>query len=460
MSQISIVKLSEVEKDGRFDAEFYKPEYLIDKEKLQRIETITFSQVIKKIIGGPMGFHLHTSDYQKEGIKLLEGNKLEEFFLNNLRDYKFISLKKHLELNKSQVKEGDIILSKAGRVGEVSIIPNNFGEANLNQALSIIRLKEGISNILISIYLKSHYGNSYFKRYGSRAVQEDLKMSEIEIMPIPLKLLQNLQEKIETLVKDSYSKLQKSKSLYKEAEEILLKELNLENYKPKHELTFGANLKEVIDAERIDPDYFQPKYKEIEKRIEEYKGGFDLIKNQFKQNKSLERKEKEFYNYIEISDINPSTCEIIPNKINLKDIPDNGKRKLKKGDLLISKVRPYRGAVSFIDFNDENLLGSGAFTTLQEKANYKKEVLMVFLRIEFIKDFLLRYNCGTSYPVIKDEDILNLKIPLLSSSIQNKISEKIQESFKLRKESKELLEKAKKMVEDEIEKESIKKNKY
>ena len=56
--------------------------------------------------------------------------------------------------------------------------------------------------------------------------------------------------------------------------------------------------------------------------------------------------------------------------------------------------------------------------------------------------------------VFKDEDILNLKIPLLSSSVQNKISGKIQESFKLRKESKEFLEKAKKMVEDEIEKEA------
>ncbi|MBU1129572.1 MAG: hypothetical protein KJ949_03010 [Nanoarchaeota archaeon] len=49
-----------------------------------------------------------------------------------------------------------------------------------------------------------------------------------------------------------------------------------------------------------------------------------------------------------------------------------------------------------------------------------------------------------------------IKIPLLPSSIQNEISEKIQESFKLRKESKELLEKAKKMVEDEIEKEAKK----
>ena len=42
------------------------------------------------------------------------------------------------------------------------------------------------------------------------------------------------------------------------------------------------------------------------------------------------------------------------------------------------------------------------------------------------------------------------------SLVFEKAKSKIQESFKLRKESKELLEKAKKMVEDEIEKEAEK----
>jgi len=45
-----------------------------------------------------------------------------------------------------------------------------------------------------------------------------------------------------------------------------------------------------------------------------------------------------------------------------------------------------------------------------------------------------------------------IKIPLIDQQIQKQIAEKIKESHKLRKESKILLEKAKKMVEDEIEK--------
>jgi len=209
---------------------------------------------------------------------------------------------------------------------------------------------------------------------------------------------------------------------------------------------------DIQEARRFDAEYFQPKYEEIIKKIEKYENGFDVVKNQFKQNDTLSKKDKEFYNYIEISDVNISNGEITPSKIETDEIPANGKRELFKNDLLISKVRPYRGAISFIDFEKENLLGSGAFTVLQEKTEYKKEVLMIFLKTIFIKELLLRYNCGTSYPVIKDEDILNLKIPLINQKIQKQIAKKIKESYKLRKESKELLEKAKRKVEKRLRK--------
>jgi len=225
------------------------------------------------------------------------------------------------------------------------------------------------------------------------------------------------------------------------------------NYQVKHSLTFTTTKKEVEEAHRYDSEYFQPKYAEIIKKIEGYEGGWDLVKNQFKQNTTLSKKDGDYCNYIEISDVNVSNGEITPNRVEIKDIPANGKRKLFKNDLLISKVRPYRGAISFIDFEVDNLIGSGAFTVLQEKTGYKKEVLMIFLKTVFIKELLLRYNCGTSYPVIKDEDILNLQIPLIKPSIQKQIAEKIQESHRLRKESKELLDEAKRKVEEEIEKE-------
>ena len=83
----------------------------------------------------------------------------------------------------------------------------------------------------------------------------------------------------------------------------------------------------------------------------------------------------------------------------------------RKGDLLVSTVRPYRGAVSILD--EDDLLVSGAFTVLRENGTYPAQTLQVLFRTSLYKDWLLKYNVGTSYPVIKDDDVLNIPIPIL-----------------------------------------------
>ena len=137
------------------------------------------------------------------------------------------------------------------------------------------------------------------------------------------------------------------------------------------------------------------------------------------------------------------------NTIATDDLPDNAKIITQKNDVLVSTVRPNRGAVAILE--DDDLLVSGAFTVLRERGTYKKEVLQVLLRLPLYRDWLLRYNVGTSYPVIKDDDVLNMPIPLFEDAVQKEISAKVQESFALRKQSKQLLEFAKQAVEMAIE---------
>ena len=76
----------------------------------------------------------------------------------------------------------------------------------------------------------------------------------------------------------------------------------------------------------------------------------------------------------------------------------------------------------------------------------------IYEDVNIYKELLLKYNVGTSYPVIKDDDVLNLVIPIIDISIQNRIEEKIKKSFLLKEESKRLLDLAKKAVEIAIEK--------
>jgi type I restriction enzyme S subunit len=72
--------------------------------------------------------------------------------------------------------------------------------------------------------------------------------------------------------------------------------------------------------------------------------------------------------------------------------------------------------------------------------------------LQQIREWLLKYNVGTSYPVIKDEDILDLPVPIIAPAVQTEIAALIKKSFYLCGESERLLNEAKDMVEKEIEK--------
>jgi len=453
MAQISIIKKSDISEARRFDAEYFKPEYLYTLNLLNRIDTKPLNYFIKdgyRVVYENTEILTNEVSKKSKTVNFLQASDLLGYYLKDeLGKVKYADWERY---PKGRIRVGEVLIEVKGNTEKVAIVPENFNQNTLISGTLYKFLPKNISGEFLLIWLTTKYGKGLKDRLRRNVAVHFIGKDDLYNIPVPI-LPQSFQLQIEKTVKTAHQKQTQSKQLYKEAEQLLLKELGLVNYQPKQQLFFETTKKEIDEAKRFDAEYFQPKYAEIIKKIENYEGGFDVVKNQFKQNKTLSKKDKEFYNYIEISDVNISNGEIIANKIDIKDIPANGKRKLFKNDLLISKVRPYRGAISFIDFEKENLLGSGAFTVLQEKTEYKKEVLMIFLRTSFIKELLLRYNCGTSYPVIKDEDILNLKIPLIKPQIQTQIADKIKESHKLRKESKELLEKAKRKVEEEIEKE-------
>ena len=283
---------------------------------------------------------------------------------------------------------------------------------------------------------------------GNQANFSPAKFRQIAI-PILSKELNN---KIEEIVYKSFELLEESKSLYSQAEDLLLGELGLKDWQPKNTLHTTKKFSDFAQSGRLDAEYYQPKYDEIEKAIKSYKGGYDIVSNLFNQNVDVCDYKKTEYNYVEIGDVNVGDGSVSFNKVETSELPDNAKRILHKNDILISKVRPYRGAVAIIDFEQEDLIGSGAFTVLQEKSTYKNETLQILFRTAVYKDWLLKWNVGSSYPVIKDEDILNLPIPILPDQIQTKIASLIQQSFECKAQSKQLLEDAKRMVEEEIEK--------
>ena len=446
----SIIQLQEVNDrfDARIDAEFFQPHYKQIDKLLNKHNNCELKELAYKITDGTH----YTPSYVLNGIPFLSAINVKENILDLDCGYQYISEEEHKTLyRRCAPKANDILLRKVG-VGPryATVVPYNIPEFSLFVSVALIK-SINICPYYLSTFINSYYGQIQLLRFNKGISQPDLHLEDIATLKVPL-FKENFSNLIEKTVKESYKNRQTQIELYNSSQQIILQELNILNWQPKQELSYVKNFSDVNSANRCDAEYFQPKYDEIIEKIKLYPNGWDTIGNLFDQNRdSFIVKKDNKYKYIEIGSINTSNGEITFEEIQGNDLPANAKIKLHTSDILISKVRTYRGAVAVVENSD--YIGSGAFTVLHEKLNSQinKETLYTFFKLKPILDLTLKYNTGTSYPTITDEDILNMPIPIFKQNIQNEIREKIQEAKKLQTQSKQLLEIAKRGVEIAIE---------
>ena len=349
-----------------------------------------------------------------------------------------------------KLHKGDVLICRTNGnpdfVGRAAVIMEDFDYAFASY-LFRVNVSDEITPEYFVAYLQSKYGRIEIDKNSMKGNQTNFSPAKLKDIKIPC-FSKDFCLEITDKFNRAYDFQQCSKTDYKSAEKMLEESLGINQ--SSNDIVSIKSLSESFNISgRLDAEYYQPKYEQYEEIIKNNKLGFTIIKKEFdlitkKCDRSLEQ-----YPYIEIGDINVSTGVATSNIIMTEALPDNAKIMTKVNDVLVSTVRPNRGAVSILE--EDDLLVSGAFTVLREKGNYPKEVLLVILRSELYRDWLLKYNVGTSYPVIKDDDILNLPLPILDEILNKEISDKVQESFRLRKESKKLLDITIKAVEMAIE---------
>ncbi len=433
----------------RFDSEYFKKEYLESIKTLKSKRFLVLEQ--DAVIKGGKRLPLDQS-FSDNGVPYIRAEDNKYLFVAHDTAPK-ISEKLSQTLAAYQIKFNDILITIVGNsIGDIGIVKFELKKCNLTENCAKVTKLKSLNPHYLLIFLNSTFGILQIKRESVGTAQPKLALERIRKFKI-LIVSNEFQTKIENVVGASHSKLQKSKSLYTEAEQLLLQELGLVNFKPSTENIAIKKLSESFGTTgRLDAEYYQPKYEEIENVISKYRLGYNAIGSVFKLSKQNFKVDKDkLYEYVEIGSINVSSGEIVPELITGAELPSNAKRKLKVGQVIVSKVRTYRSGIAIID--KDNYVGSTAFSILEEKPNGKvnKETLFSFLRSNLFLEWSLKPNTGTSYPVILDEDILNFNIPLIDTNIQNIIASKIQQSFALRKEAKRLLDVAKQAVEMAIE---------
>ena len=196
--------------------------------------------------------------------------------------------------------------------------------------------------------------------------------------------------------------------------------------------TYEKSYLAVKSAERIDAYHFHPKHEEIETLMQSHANGYTRVKDEFNTaNESPHIAPEKFYRYVEIGSVDIHTGNIIPQEMLGESLPSGGKRILRKGDLIVSKVRTYRGAITIVQ--EDGLIGSSAFCILRENGQINKETLLSILRSEYFLAWSLKGAVWTSYPTLNEKYILDFPIPLLPKEEQETIKQRVTESFNLLK---------------------------
>jgi hypothetical protein len=260
---------------------------------------------------------------------------------------------------------------------------------------------------------------------------------------------------IESIIKKSFDGTSKSKTFYNQAQDLLLSELGLSNWQPKHQLSFVTNFSDTNEADRIDAEYFQPKYDEIVKAIKSYSGGWDTLGNIVSIKKCVEVGSEAYMDegnipFVRVSNLSP--FEITEEKyISAELYAELSQHQPKKGEILLSKDGT-PGIAYHLNEKPKKMIPSGGILRLKLKnKQINEDYLTLVLNSLIVQEQINRDVGGSIILHWRPDQVKETLIPILSEDKQSQILQKIAESFNLRKQSKHLLECAKRAVEIAIE---------
>ena len=132
-------------------------------------------------------------------------------------------------------------------------------------------------------------------------------------------------------------------------------------------------------------------------------------------------------NYIDISSVDNIEKEIVSYQtISSKEAPSRAKQLLKRGDILVSTVRPNLNAVALIESETENLMvGSTGYCVLRCKENADARYLFHFCQSPYFVDDMSSQATGASYPAVSNSIVRSSLIPCYSVEEQRKIADKM-----------------------------------
>jgi len=458
----SIIQKSQLEGAHRLDAEYYQPEFLDAMKKLSKASTI--AELTSDV---RYGLYLEPN-YLERGVDFIRAMNLFDYDISG-EILKIDGAKVPLEY---KLEAGDCLITRSGaNTGAASVIYPRLRGATFGSYTIRVRFNK-INPFFAGLFLNTKYGIFQTLRLQTGMAQPNLNIPNIEQIKIPI-FIENEQKKIEQICLEIQNQKENAKKFYAQAEQLLLHELGLENFSAKggsppspgfgragasggeteNELYTVVNFSDVKSAERMDAEFFGGRCEKVMKKCRAHSpeklGEIATLKKGIEPGSEAYREGGKLF--VRVSNLSKEGLTDNNQQFLSEKMYDEFKKDYqpKLGEILLSKdATP---GIAYVVKEPIDGVTSGGIVKVKLKEQIDPEYVALCINSIVGQSQVERDAGGSIIKHWKPEQIKNLLIPILPVATQKKIADLVRESHAARKKAKELLEEAKRKVEEMIE---------
>lgn len=288
----------------------------------------------------------------------------------------------HKQYRRSELNQGDLLLTIRGSTGRVALVPNSLAGANITQDTARIRVSTDDSADYLYYALQSPMTQRQIELNTVGQAVKGINIAEVKKLLIfhPSKATQ--------------TKIAQILSTWDKA--IATTERLLANSQQQKQ----ALMQQLLTGR---------------KRLPGVSGHFRL--QQFSELLDIDRKSlgsktpEDFeFKYISLSDVNSGNISDNLESHKFKDAPSRARRLISPGDILLATVRPNLQGFAKVKKQHDGLVASTGFSVLTPKEGICGDYVYHYIFSPHITEQINALVVGSNYPAINSSDVANLSM--------------------------------------------------
>lgn len=352
--------------------------------------------------------------FDKGEIPFIRAECLEHGCINILNVERYISREtSDYYLSSSKIKDGEVLFTIAGTIGNCVI--NNGVVGNTNQAIAIISFNENeITKEYFVLLTKSQYFKLQAKSATTFGAIPNINIDKLGKLIIPLpsideqrRTLPLIEAKIKVL-EDKFKELGEEKetaSLQNVVDTIICKNYD-SSFNNNKDMTkyFAKIFNELDDYLSFNNAYHKDSDNvELAPLSEILENGVDLkTKDNSTRNK-----------IVGLDNIDSFSGKIIESdSLSNDETINSDKVRFKKNDIMFAKMRPYLGKFIIVNDDNEDFIGSSELFGLKLKEDVVDiDFVRFLLSSKYVTNQYKQYFTGNGKPRISRANLLKINIP-------------------------------------------------